>query len=575
MSKHLKILFITLIIMTVLISVSCNNDKSKSTKTETDSMNETDAPAVEEAETALPAEKEEQTQPVVQESEADKEEVAIEQEEEILGPIEYEGVMIPQITGLTFKEGVYYAQEGNPYGLEAEVKAGVFIKDAFELNGKMENSIGLRPEVIEFWQRKINLEEREIRFAIPFDLEKLEKAGVQFFEYEPDDDREEMEEKCWDKFTRLKIRVPRGTIVYSPLLTKITDEWTGCRINQSSGYCSIQLILSEQDLKYFYYKGDEKVHWANFYIKAQNCKEIIPDKDFETATIRTETVVGTPLVLIADDTTDQDLSSSFGGDFLVNLCFIFGQAEYNKEEERYEIVKKLETVKDVFIEIGGFKVFILGEHCLSEEALLELMGETPDRKLEINSRNVDDCFTAMTSEEIKNMEDSSKRTLVFPFNPRKAGEFTVNIDQCQVCQGMIDVIVFNIPSNVEIIAPFEGLRRWGASNFTENGATRALFGVWNINGSIEFSYVLDEAIQIDELNEFMPNYNLKIGDTIFTTMENKRSSKDFGLVTTFNSGNMVMVMMSPGESWNTPLTSINFDSFLKNEEGKIVYLSDS
>lgn len=53
--------------------------------------------------------------------------------------IEYEGAIIPPIEGLRFdnQSGTFLAETGNPYGLEAETKAGVFIKDAVEINGVM------------------------------------------------------------------------------------------------------------------------------------------------------------------------------------------------------------------------------------------------------------------------------------------------------------------------------------------------------------------------------------------------------------------------------------------------------
>ena len=175
---------------------------------------EKETPAVEKTETALPTEKEEQTKPIVQESEVKQKEVVVEQEEEILGPIEYEGVMIPQITGLTFKEGVYYAQEGNPYGLEAEVKAGIFIKDAFELNGEMEHSIGLRPEVIEYRHNKILNEEGKILVPLPLDLTENEDIKMEIVKFARDESYPDFDD------TSLIINVPIGTKVYSPLKTE-------------------------------------------------------------------------------------------------------------------------------------------------------------------------------------------------------------------------------------------------------------------------------------------------------------------------------------------------------------------
>ena len=50
-------------------------------------------------------------------------------------PIEDEGVIVPYIEGLKYDKetNTYYALKDNTYGLEVDTKAGVFVKDAFEL----------------------------------------------------------------------------------------------------------------------------------------------------------------------------------------------------------------------------------------------------------------------------------------------------------------------------------------------------------------------------------------------------------------------------------------------------------
>jgi hypothetical protein len=93
-------------------------------------------------------------------------------------PIKWEGVTINPIEGLIFEEGTFFAQEGNPYGLEVETKVGVFIKDAFEFNGVMENSIALRPKVIEALQRKILEEDNKFLFPLPFDFVKNKEVRI-------------------------------------------------------------------------------------------------------------------------------------------------------------------------------------------------------------------------------------------------------------------------------------------------------------------------------------------------------------------------------------------------------------
>ncbi|MCJ7508433.1 MAG: hypothetical protein MUO85_06840, partial [candidate division Zixibacteria bacterium] len=80
--------------------------------------------------------------------------------------IEYKGMVFPLPEGSEFnlQTGELFALEGNPWGLEAKTKIGQCIIDAFELNGQMENSIALRPEVIEYMQKKIMEEKNEFRY---------------------------------------------------------------------------------------------------------------------------------------------------------------------------------------------------------------------------------------------------------------------------------------------------------------------------------------------------------------------------------------------------------------------------
>ena len=88
------------------------------------------------------------------EKEVIQEEVPPAIEEKPQGPVEWEGVTINPIEGLRFDKGTFFALKENPYGLENGEKAGVFVKDAVEINGIMESFFGLRPEVIEVIQKE-------------------------------------------------------------------------------------------------------------------------------------------------------------------------------------------------------------------------------------------------------------------------------------------------------------------------------------------------------------------------------------------------------------------------------------
>jgi len=113
-----------------------------------------------------------ETQPLV------KEETPPSTEVKEAKPVEWEGIMINPIEGLRFDNGSFFVLENNPYGLEAETKAGVFIKDAFEFNGEMENSIGLRPEVIEVLQQKYLEENKELKIPVFINLEESKDVKI-------------------------------------------------------------------------------------------------------------------------------------------------------------------------------------------------------------------------------------------------------------------------------------------------------------------------------------------------------------------------------------------------------------
>ena len=93
--------------------------------------------------------------------------------------IEWEKTIIPSIEGLRFDKGTFYFLEGNDYGEKAGEKAGVFIKEAIEINGKMENSIGLDPKIIEFKEKEIFKETKERLLPIFIDLTTAKDVKVQ------------------------------------------------------------------------------------------------------------------------------------------------------------------------------------------------------------------------------------------------------------------------------------------------------------------------------------------------------------------------------------------------------------
>ena len=135
------------------------------------------------------------------------------------GPIEYEGVLIEPIEGLRFDNGTFFAVAGNPYGLEAEAKAGIFVKEAFEFNKEKINSIAFCPEVIDFWQHKFFDEKGKIFLPVP--LDPIQAKGAQI------DVVDKIASTSLDRTggTSLLINAPIGTKIYAPLKTELREDY--------------------------------------------------------------------------------------------------------------------------------------------------------------------------------------------------------------------------------------------------------------------------------------------------------------------------------------------------------------
>jgi hypothetical protein len=61
---------------------------------------------------------------------------------------------------------------------------------------------------------------------------------------------------------------------------------------------------------------------------------------------------------------------------------------------------------------------------------------------------------------------------------------------------------------------------------------------------------------------------------VFQVSCNENTTTDFGIVNAQESGNLVMVMREPCKEFECSLTSMDFNSFLKDEEGRIVYIEN-
>ena len=148
------------------------------------------------------------------------------------GPVEYEGVMINPIEGLRFDNGTFFALDGNPYGLEAETKAGVFIKDAFELNGEKTNAFGFFSEFLNYQQKKMAKENHELNFPIPVNLEKVKGAKIDILESKYFNGIESVKEQALEneKITFLGIKFDnfnQEIFVYTPVETRHDNQYDG------------------------------------------------------------------------------------------------------------------------------------------------------------------------------------------------------------------------------------------------------------------------------------------------------------------------------------------------------------
>lgn len=325
-------------------------------------------PVIEEAETSqLPVKEtpkltENSTQETPLESTQNTKEVTSEE----IGPVEDEGVTIPAIEGLKYdaKTNTFFAIDSNPYGLEAETKAGIFIKDALEFNGQMENSISLRAEVIEVLQKDHLGENRELKFPIPFDLEK--NKGITMEVVENEVANKSLDIKRAEEFTLVAINTPKDTVFYSPIKTKIEDRYTGINISEDKDYSlsSLQLTIPADFREKIFYKQSERIDWAYMSLSVRNADILITPIKNTSGGFQSETDFGLPLFKIIDDLDpnsqkDSELDQIFHGKYLLNFGYTVEQVFYNEENKKYEVKFILETGENIFLNLNNIKVSFL------------------------------------------------------------------------------------------------------------------------------------------------------------------------------------------------------------------------
>ncbi|MBM3708370.1 MAG: hypothetical protein FJW69_08570 [Actinobacteria bacterium] len=128
-------------------------------------------------------------------------------------------------------EGLKFNQETREYlNKEGEV-VGVYVKDAFEFNGEMQDAIGLVPKEIERLQKKLYEETKEYPGPILFNLQEVK--GLKINELK-------VNSGFLAGVTSLGMNVPPGSVFYSPLSGEwnytFTKYFTKSKTNDKSFY---------------------------------------------------------------------------------------------------------------------------------------------------------------------------------------------------------------------------------------------------------------------------------------------------------------------------------------------------
>jgi len=286
------------------------------------------------------------------------------------GPIEYEGVTINPIEGLRFDNGTFFAEAGNPYGLEAETKAGVFIKDAFEFNGQMENSIALRPEVIEYLQKNIMEKDKEFRFPLPFDLQIAKQLRIDELNSLKTD------ETFWNEPKALAIsNIPEGAKIFAPLSTdagavvrngEINCGWYGFWLFAKNSFAE-GAFFNE-----LYFKG-ERVDMASIELYAIGVKipeemeaKIPPDAEVPAASLQPK--IGLPIAsIVRQEALNLDIyrlekkeeENQPALDYSVIINFTMDQFDLEDAENNYPLVGTYQSGGDNLLKSGDFIVSIM------------------------------------------------------------------------------------------------------------------------------------------------------------------------------------------------------------------------
>jgi hypothetical protein len=290
------------------------------------------------------------------------------------GPVEYEGVMINPIESLRFDNGTFFAREGNPYGLEAETKAGVFIKDAIELNGQMENSITLRPEVIEFLQKKMIDENHELRFALPINLKTGSGIKINIFEDKAKNDPSSDDAKIpfLGRCTYLGISgIQDEVTLFCPVKSTAKGKWDGINYGEffpdreNNNTFELNIWLDKEFIENTIWEKIYPVHSSQIRMKFSNSEllfkegvKLNPDQPYSYLK-RTEGDLGIGLAKIFGPPDKEVAEKFFFSDYSILIQYHVMEYAYDENKGQYYLDKHVYTGEGILMEKDGIKVSFL------------------------------------------------------------------------------------------------------------------------------------------------------------------------------------------------------------------------
>jgi len=304
------------------------------------------------------------------------------------GIIEDEGMKLPAFEGLRYdvENNTYFAEAGNPYGLEAGEKAGVFYKNILDINnviwnwtGKewnreeekiIEGVLALKTEIISPWQKEILEEKHSLKCALPFFSNgqvikirnDIRPTGRDNIWYEPSSQ--------WACF------LPKGSKIYSPIESFFNNEpfFNGCiyqNLLNREDFFSIEINALPNVIEKVIFQG-EKPDLCAFNMSVYDAKlikngEKISEQPQVFYKINEDIYVGTPLVEIVRDADPNDPDRKEWNLDQSTLIFHLAFLKGNLQSGDYKIARTVENVlmeaKDIQGNASqGIKISILPVH---------------------------------------------------------------------------------------------------------------------------------------------------------------------------------------------------------------------